>query len=143
MDDVDFVFVFDDMIKIDVDLIKVGLEKILINYCIIDVFKKMVGVVFEDVFGYLISIDLLMYKGCGICKLDENGIYDGKVLEFLICEDQVMLYFVYQRLVEMINEFGVCEEYCVVFVFGWIVVVYYKYKVVECWFGIEYFDVKF
>lgn len=140
--DADFVFVFDDTTKTDVDLTKVGSEKILINHRITDVSKKTVGVVFEDVFGYPISIDPLTYKGRGIRKSDENGTHDGKVLEFPIREDQVMPHFAYQRLVETINESGVCEEYRVAFVFGRIAVVYHKYKAVERRFGTEYLDVK-
>lgn len=140
--DADIVFVFDDTTTTNVDLSQLGSDKLLINHRVTNVAKKHVGAVFSDVFGYDIAIDPLKFKGKGIRKSDENGTHDGKVLEFPIHEDKVVENFAYQRLVDTINEAGICEEFRVAYVFGRIAVVYHKFKAIERRFGTEYLDVK-
>lgn len=137
----DSVFVFEDSTINAFDPDTLPSQMVKINHRISDVTKTRVGVVFEQVFGYAISIDPLTYDGEGIRKSNQNGAHDGVKIRFPLREDQIVSEFVYQRLVDTTNTPGICEDLRIAYVFGEIPVVYHKFKDTAVRFGTEYLRV--
>ncbi|MFN0022336.1 MAG: hypothetical protein ACKVS5_00390 [Parvularculaceae bacterium] len=63
-----------------------------------DIRKSVVGRVFEEVFGYSLSVDPLKHQGAAVEKSELNGKHDGRIVECPVAaprHDRV-----YQRLVD-------------------------------------------
>lgn len=79
-----------------------------VNYDCIDISKEFVGDVFEDVFGYNMSVDPLSYEGLIVEKSDENAAHDGRVLQAPI--DRRDSSKVYQVLADSRDEDGLVTD---------------------------------
>ena len=137
----DSIFVFEDSTVNAFDPDTLPSNAVKVNDRISDVTKTRVGALFEQVFGYGISVDPLTYEGEGIRKSNQNGAHDGVKIHFPLREDQIVPEFVYQRLVDSTNTPGITEDLRIAYVFGKIAVVYHKFKDTAVRFGTEYLRV--
>ncbi len=62
-----------------------------------DISKKHVDKVFEEVFGYAMSVNPRELKGECVCKSDENAKHDGRVVT---CPTEPQEGYVYQKLID-------------------------------------------
>ncbi len=69
----------------------------MLNFTCTDVSKSHVATVFEQVFGYPLTIDPTTFTGVAVEKSEENGKHDGRLIE---CPAQPQPGFVYQRYVD-------------------------------------------
>ena len=71
--------------------------KPVINIQSVDISKKHVDEVFEQVFGYAMSVNPETYTGACVRKSDTNAVHDGKVIE---CPTPREKGYVYQKLID-------------------------------------------
>lgn len=72
-----------------------------------DVSKSHVAAVFEDVFGYPLSVDPATWTGPVVEKSEKNGVHDGRILP---AGEPVRADCVYQRLVDTTDEDGAAHD---------------------------------
>lgn len=104
-------------------------DRHIINSRCLDISKSYVDICFEKSFGYSVTIDPLKYQGIGIRKSEENYAHDGKILQFPIKAKEHG--YVYNYLVNNINERGLVEDLRVPIVGDEIPFVYRVYKKIE------------
>jgi hypothetical protein len=141
----DYVFVFDDeTISNIVPFLTKDSRAKTINQNVHNIGKDYVGEIFEDVFGYSISIDPTKYDGRAVCKSDINGTHDGIEIACPIKPSEVMPGCAYQRLVDSTFNGKSSEDLRIAYVFGEIALVYHKHKALDKRFGTNYLstDVK-
>ncbi|MFQ5563177.1 MAG: hypothetical protein ACE5FO_06380 [Parvularculaceae bacterium] len=63
-----------------------------------DIRKSVVARVFEEVFGYNLTIDPKAHSGCAVEKSESNGKHDGRIIDCPIAEPKRN--HVYQRLID-------------------------------------------
>lgn len=71
-----------------------------INFDCPDVSKTRVARVFEQVFGYPLSVDPACWAGPAVCKGEGNGAHDGALVQ---CPTPALPGRVYQRLVDTVD----------------------------------------
>ena len=91
-----------------------------------DVSKNKVNAVFEEVFGYSISVDPCRYKGPCVMKLDWNALHKGRIIECPVTKPEDG--FVYQKLIRNETEDGLVEDMRVPVFFDNTPFVYLKYR---------------
>ena len=116
----DVAFYFDDVTTAAVDH---GLRGL--NGGCTDVSKSHVATVFEEVFGYPLSVDPATYTGSMIEKSERNGVHDGRIFE---AGEPVRPDCVYQRLVDTTDEEGSAHDLRTLCVSGIPVLVWEKVK---------------
>ena len=101
----------------------------IVNMNCNDVSKKRVSEVFEEIFGYSLSVDPGTYCGKCVMKANGNGLHLGKILE---CPTQVRRDgFVYEKLVKNEVENGLVQDMRVPIFRKTIPFVYLKYRPIQ------------
>lgn len=72
----------------------------VINLSCTDISKSYVDEVFEEVFGYKMSLDPRTHTGVCVRKSDINAVHDGKVVD---CPCEPEEGYVYQKLINTVN----------------------------------------
>lgn len=103
--------------------------------------KQYVADLFEDVFGYGLSIDPTTHHGPAMRKSQHNGVHDGIVLQCPINPSEVSSGYVYQKLVNSSDDGVTAQDLRVAYVMGDIPVVFHKHKTMEKRFGTDYLSV--
>lgn len=98
----DAVMIFDDRTLSDVTLPDTPAK--LLNARVADISKTYIGRVFEQVFGYPLTLNPLTHHGPMVQKSDVNGVHDGKIVQGPLATP--LIDSVYQHPVES----WVCEE---------------------------------
>lgn len=73
----------------------------VLNIHCTDISKEYVDEVFEEVFGYSMSIDPRTHTGVCVRKSDTNAVHDGKVVQ---CPCEPEEGYVYQKLIETLDD---------------------------------------
>ncbi len=82
----------------------------VMNLACTDVSKTKVGRVFEEVFGYPLALDPRTHRGPAVAKSEKNGAHDGHIVQ---CPAEPKPGFVYQRLIDNVDETGrACDIRC-------------------------------
>jgi hypothetical protein len=95
--DADILFYFEDK-EYAQDIPFAGANKQVLNGQCLDIRKSKVAEVFEQTFGYPLSIDPTTYHGLAVRKSEMNGVHDGQIVPCPTTVPRDNL--VYQRLVE-------------------------------------------
>ncbi|MEM7728200.1 MAG: hypothetical protein AAF311_02885 [Pseudomonadota bacterium] len=120
----DAVMIFDDRTVSDVTIPDTPAR--LLNALATDVSKSHVGRIFEDVFGYPLTLDPTEHSGPMVQKSDVNGVHDGTIVTGPLA--QPVPGCVYQHLAESHVLDGVTEDLRCVCVGGAVVQVFRKEK---------------
>lgn len=120
----DAVMIFDDRTLSDVPLPETRAR--LLNARATDISKAHVGRVFEQVFGYPVTLDPLTHHGPMVQKSDMNGVHDGQLVQGPLANPEADC--IYQHPVESWVSDGVVEDLRCVCVGGRIVQVFRKEK---------------
>ncbi|MEM9707036.1 MAG: hypothetical protein AAF850_13275 [Pseudomonadota bacterium] len=113
-----------------------------VNGACANISKQFVADVFEQVFGYALSVDPVVYQGTAMRKSQHNGSHDGVVVECPIPANTVAPGFAYQKLIDTSDDGGKTQQDLrVAFVRGEIATVFEKYKATDKRFGTEYLRV--
>lgn len=102
MQSADAVMIFDDRTLSDVALPNTSAK--LLNARVTDISKTYIGCVFEQVFGYPLTLNPLTHHGPMVQKSDMNGVHDGQIVDGPLATPLVDC--AYQHLVES----WVCDE---------------------------------
>ena len=109
---------------------KLGRNKVLNNECI-DITKERVANIFEEVFGYSLSVDPLTHKGPCVMKSNWNALHLGRIVECPIAESELSEGFVYERLINNEIEGDLVEDIRLPILGGHIPFVYVKHRMIE------------
>jgi hypothetical protein len=101
-------------------------KRIVLNRHCNDVSKNKVNALFEEVFGYSLSVDPCRYRGPCVMKLNWNALHKGRVVECPVTEPEAG--FVYQKLVRNETEDGFVEDMRVPVFYDHTPFVYLKYR---------------
>jgi len=111
-------------------------DKPHINADCIDISKRFISKVFDEVFGYALSINPLEYKGPIVVKSNRNFAHDGQIVEGPINKNQLDDSKVYQVLIDNIDPYTGLAVDLRVPIFGKnIPIVWKKYKKIDERFG--------
>jgi hypothetical protein len=130
----DAVMIFDDRTQSDVTIPKTS--AVVLNARVTDISKAHVGRVFEQVFGYALSLNPVTHCGPMVQKSDINGVHDGRVVDGPLA--QPVPGCVYQHPVESWVRDGVSEDLRCIFVGDRIVQVFRKEKAEAARFHAQY-----
>ncbi len=101
----------------------------MINYKCNDVSKMRVGEVFQDIFGYSLSVDPEKFTGDCVMKSNWNGLHVGQIIKCPVKENKEG--FVYEKLIRNELENGFVEDIRVPIFRKIIPFVYLKYRPVN------------
>ena len=107
-----------------------GSNKVLNNDCI-DITKERVAKIFDEVFGYSLSVNPLTHKGLCVMKSNWNALHLGCTVECPIVESELSEGFVYERLIDNEVEGGLVEDIRVPVLGEIIPFVYVKQRIIE------------
>ena len=139
VDQADYIFVFDDFTESDsVSGLSVTNLRKAINHKVTDIGKNNVGELFEEVFGYSITVDPTTYNGRAVCKSDLNGTHDGVVVDCPIKPEDVRTGYAYQKLVDSTFNGKTAEDLRIACTFGEVAAVFHKHKDLDVRFGTTY-----
>lgn len=79
----------------------------VLNGACLDVSKSRVARVFEEVFGYPLSVDPARTPGPMVEKSEKNGVHDGRIVEGPLPPRPG---YVYQRVVDTADDRGFCRD---------------------------------
>ncbi|NWG46856.1 MAG: hypothetical protein HXY25_09970 [Alphaproteobacteria bacterium] len=97
--DCDLLYYFEDATRAETDLAELARAgRPVINLACTDIGKDRVTAVFEEVFGYTLSLDPTRHAGEAVAKSTRNGAHDGRIVTCPIPAPEPGL--VYQRLVD-------------------------------------------
>ena len=113
-------------------------KAILLNHNATNVSKAHVGEVFEQTFGYVLTLDPQTYSGPMVEKSDVNGVHDGQIVQGPLKHPRAGC--VYQHLVESKVRDGVTEDLRCFCVGGEIIEVFRKEKADETRFQAIYLE---
>lgn len=130
----DAIMIFDDHTQSDVTLPKTS--AVVLNARVTDISKANVGRVFEQVFGYPLSLNPLTHSGPMVQKSDINGVHDGQIVNGPLAQSAPGC--VYQHPVDSWVRDGVSEDLRCVFVGDRIVQVFRKEKAKAARFQAQY-----
>lgn len=136
----DAVLIFDDRTLSDHTIPK-GLENShvkLLNVRANNVSKGHVARIFQQVFGYALSLDPLNHSGPMVQKSEDNGLHDGTIVQGPL--QQKRAGYAYQRLVDSTVRPGVTEDLRCTCVGGEIVQVFRKEKATLKRFSTDYLE---
>ncbi|MCP5004998.1 MAG: hypothetical protein GY941_13855 [Planctomycetes bacterium] len=101
----------------------------MLNIELVDITKERVASVFQEAFGYSVSIDPLEYSGKCVMKTNWNALHLGKIVECPVDTQQDG--FVYEKIIRNEVENGLVEDIRVL-IFGDIIpFVYLKRRPIE------------
>lgn len=132
----DAVIMFDDRTQSDVLVPHTAAR--LLNAKATDISKAHVGRVFEQVFGYPVSLNPLTHSGPMVQKSDTNGVHDGQIVQGPLADPYPDC--IYQHPVESWIDEGVTEDLRCVMVAGQIVQVFRKQKASAARFKADYLE---
>jgi hypothetical protein len=132
----DAVMIFDDRTVSDVDVPETCVK--MLNARAIDISKAHVGRVFEQVFGYPITLDPLTHHGPMVQKSDMNGVHDGQIVDGPLAAP--LPDCIYQHPVESFVRVGVTEDLRCACVGGDVVQVFRKEKETTARFKASYLE---
>ena len=142
VDEADIVFLFEDSTYSNAAVkLPEKLDGLRVNHECANISKQYVADLFEDVFGYPLTIDPTSHRGKAIRKSQHNGAHDGVVIECPIKQEDVLPGYAYQKLVNSTKDGARTEDLRIAYVFGRIPVVFHKYKAINKRFGTEYLNV--
>ncbi|MGJ3263620.1 MAG: hypothetical protein ACFE0R_10340 [Salinarimonas sp.] len=95
-----------------------------------DVSKRRVGQVFEEVFGYSLTVDPTQHRGLLVEKADTNHSFEGRIVEAPMRPENVRADRVYQRFIDT-TEAGQALDLRVPIYGGTIPVVYEKRRPID------------
>lgn len=75
----------------------------VINRECVDISKAHVASVFEQTFGYGLTVDPTMHEAQIVEKSDSNATHDGRILDGPLSPDDIREGYVYQRLVQNVE----------------------------------------
>ena len=104
-EEADAIFFFDDRTNCDDVSLPPGTH--VINQNCASIAKSHVTKVFEDVFGYSLSVDPREWDGAMVMKSEKNGAHDGRIVQGP-CEP--VEGYVYQRVIDNRTERGLVED---------------------------------
>ncbi len=119
------------------ELEKIAEQKKVINLYNRDISKKKVDEVFSYVFGYSSLINPLKFEGKCVMKSYINGKHDGKIINCPV--NKIEEGFIYQKLIDTINDEGLTEEIRVGMINFKIVFALLKLKKPDNRFGFGYY----
>jgi hypothetical protein len=99
-----------------------------INAGSFDISKQAVQRQFESAFGYPLAVDPARHLGPMVEKSDRNYTHDGRILAGPIAPGQVRDGYVYQRLVDTVDDAGFAVDLRTIMLGGRAVVVYRKHR---------------
>lgn len=99
-----------------------------INAGSFDISKQAVQRRFESAFGYPLAVDPVQHVGPMVEKSDRNYTHDGRIIEGPIEPAQVRDGFVYQRLVDTVDDEGFAVDLRTIMLGGRAEVVYRKHR---------------
>lgn len=135
----DHIFIFDDSTHSNVGATLTEHERQKsVNAHIIDISKNNVGRIFEDIFGYSLTIDPLAYNGPVVQKSDSNGTHDGIIVDCPLAPSEIVDTCAYQKLIDSTFNDHHSEDLRAAICFNEIPIVFHKYKYIEKRFGMEY-----
>lgn len=105
-----------------------------LNHACIDIGKSHVAGIFEEVFGYPLSVDPLKAVGEIVEKPEKNGVHGGRIVMAPLAARPG---FTYQRVVDTRDEDGCCRDLRTPCAGGTPVVVWIKVKTPEGRFSIN------
>jgi hypothetical protein len=76
----------------------------VINAASLDISKRRVGRVFEEVFGYSLTVNPICYEGAIVEKSNLNGLHDGRMVQGPLVAEDVRVDCVYQK--EVVSRSG-------------------------------------
>lgn len=120
----DAIMVFEDRTQSDVTVPKT--QAVVLNARITDISKAHIGRVFEQVFGYPLSLNPQTHHGPMVQKSDINGVHDGRIVVGPL--GHPVPGYVYQHPVESWIREGVSEDLRCACVGGAVVQVFRKEK---------------
>ena len=109
---------------------RIGRDNVLNNQCK-DITKERVANVFEEVFGYSLSIDPLTHKGKCVTKSNWNALHLGRIIECPISISEHIEGYVYERLIHNEIYGSLVEDIRVPYLVGEIPFVYVKHRLLE------------
>jgi hypothetical protein len=71
-----------------------------LNFRCNDISKEKVGKLHKEIMGYDLDIDPTKFSGRAVCKSNENGTHDGKIIDCPIKPEEIESNVVYNVLVE-------------------------------------------
>lgn len=119
----DAIIYFEDVTTAEAPAVDAPAHIPRLNFACQDVSKSRVAAVFEDVFGYSLSIDPTTYRGPAVEKSEHNGAHDGRVVQ---CPTPPRPGFVYQRMIDTVAKDGMVEDIRCPTLFGDIPLVFIK-----------------
>ncbi|MEM8935557.1 MAG: hypothetical protein AAGC77_04030 [Pseudomonadota bacterium] len=142
LEEADYIFLFEDNTYSNAAArLPEHLRGRLINDRCVNISKQLVANVFEDVFGYQLSVDPTTHKGPAVRKSQANGLHDGTVIDCPIPREEMTPGYVYQRLVNSSNDGERSEDLRFAYTIDEIPVVFHKYKALDKRFGTQYLSV--
>ncbi len=124
----DVVMHFEDATLHTSDFGRLENPPISINLDCRDVSKSHVARVFEDVFGYSLTVNPEAFDGLAVEKSEINGAHDGRVVQ---CPAPAAKGRVYQRLVDNSCGDGLVEDIRCPTIFGEIPVAFFKRRPID------------
>ncbi len=103
----------------------------VINRGSIDISKRHVNQVFEDVFEYKLGVDPCTYRGEVVAKSNVNAAHDGRIFECPISSSKVLEEMVYQKAIDNTTRDGMVVDYRVPVHGEKIPLIYLKYRPYE------------
>ena len=138
----DHVFIFDDVTHSTAGQnLSPEILKRAINHKITDISKTHVAHIFQQVFGYGVSVDPLVYQGRAVAKSDKNGTHDGQIINCPVGSIQVDSRTAYQKLIDTVYDGRRSEDLRVIYVIGQLSLLWHKYKDKNERFGTHYLQV--
>jgi len=132
----DAVMIFDDRTVSNVQVPETSAK--LLNARAVDISKAHVGRVFEQVFGYPLTLDPRTHSGPMVQKSDMNGVHDGRIVEGPLAIP--LPDCIYQHPVESFVREDVTEDLRCVCVGGVVVQVFRKEKETAARFKASYLE---
>jgi hypothetical protein len=127
----DFAWHFEDATQSSASL-PAGLDpRQTVNGLCLNISKRRVAQVFDEVFGYSLAIDPTTYSGPATVKSDRNALHDGRTIQCPIPSAAVRSDCVYQRLIDNETGFGTVTDLRTVIHGGRIPLVYRKFRSLE------------
>jgi hypothetical protein len=123
-EEADAIFYFDDVTRGDAPAPD-ATGKPRFNFACNDVSKSRVASVFEEVFGYALSVDPRTFDGPMVEKSEKNGVHDGCLVERPLTPKPD---HVYQRLVDTTDDSGLARDLRTLIAGGAPVLVWTKVK---------------
>ncbi len=106
-EDADAVFYFEDQTTGETPHVPIRSGATRLNFHCTDVSKSRVAAVFEQVFGYPLTVDPRTHQGPAVEKSEANGVHDGRIVQ---CPVEPLEGRSYARVVDNVAPDGLVED---------------------------------